>query len=242
MSYVYRPTPVLTLSGKTVGDDGVIMRRLPAGTMQGYTPNMVSPSLNAIGRRTLRGDPWIVRSGNMGKFLGQDDGSDGSGMDFSGAFASPTLPSSGVVDVGAAPNLFDYGGAFSSPTIPISSASSGVPAAPDIGAPVLPTGSGLIPVTDTNPVKPAVATAAPAAAAPAAAATPSILTSIANLFKSTTTATPMTAAQPGVYKSTTVTPSWFSQSSLVSGTPNSTVLIFGVAALVALAVFAGGKK
>jgi len=264
MSFVYRPTPVVRLSGwdplgevyypyglpiadpKTrwygYGFKGDTTYPARCGTMQGYTPNMASPRLNAIGRRTLKGDPWLVASGTMGRFLGQDDGSDGSGMDFSGAFASPTLPSSGIVDAGNAPNLFDYGGAFSSPTIPISSASAAGPA-PNIGAPALPAASGLIPVSYAGPSAPTAAagTLAPAAA-PAAAAAPSLITSIANLFKSTTSATPMTAAQPGVYKATTVTPSWFSQSSLVSGTPNSTVLIFGVAALVAMAVFVGGKK
>lgn len=236
MSYLYRPTPVIVLSGKTVGHDGVIMRRLPAGTMHGYTPNMVSPALNSIGRRTLRGNPWLVASGTMGSFLGQDDG---SGMDFSGAFASPTLPSPGIIDTGAAPSLFDFGGAFSSPTIPISSG-GGLPAAPDIGAPILPAGSGL--TTLPAIAAPAKPTVAAGTLAPVAAATPSILTSIANLFKPTTLATPMTAAQPGVYTSTTTTPSWFSQSSLIAGTPNSTVLIFGAAALVALIVLGGSKK
>jgi len=239
MSFTYRPTPVIVLSGKTVGSDHVPLRGLPAGTMHGYTPNMASPSLNAIGRRTLKGNPWLLASGTMGSFLGDDSG-DGS-MDFSGAFSSPVLPTDpGIVDTGSAPNLFDYGGAFSSPSIPISSASAGMPAAPDIGAPISPTGSGMIPVSYAGPAAPKAAAASPVTQA--AATGTSLVSSIANLFKPSTSTTPMTAAQPGVYKSTTTTPSWFQQSSLISGTPNSTVLIFGVAALVALAVFSGGKK
>jgi hypothetical protein len=207
--------------------------------MDGYTPNMASPALNAIGRRTLRGDPWIIRSGNMGKFLGQDD-DDGSDLDFSTAFSTPIVPTPTLTDVGAAPNLNpDYSGAFASPIVPAATVTSALPAAPNIGTSIISSAGGAIP-----PVMPVAAppSAAAGTLAPAAAATPSIFTQIANLFKPTTSTTPMTAAQPGVYQSTTTTPSWFNQSTLMAGTPNSTVLFFGIAALVALAVFAGGKK
>jgi hypothetical protein len=256
MNFAYRPTPVVVLSGwDPLGEvyypyglpvavdprkrwygygfkgDTTYPRR--CGQMDGYTPNMASPALNAIGRRTLRGDPWIIRSGNMGKFLGQDD--DDGGLDFSTAFAPVSLPAPALTDVGAAPSLFDYSGASAAPIVP--TATLTLPgAAPSIGAPILPAGSGVASLPAiANPAAPS------AAAGTLATSSPSIIQQIANLFKPTTTTTPMTAAQPGVYQSTTTTPSWFNQSTLVAGTPNSTVLFFGVAALVALAVL-GGKK
>jgi hypothetical protein len=70
----------------------------------------------------------------------------------------------------------------------------------------------------------------------------SILSSIANFFKPTASQTPMTAAMPGVYKATTVTPSWFGQSTLLPGIPNTTAVLGGVAVLLLFsAMMAGGK-
>ena len=221
MSFTYRPTPVIVLSGKTVGDDHVPLRRLPAGTMYGYTPNMASPALNAIGRRTLRGDPWIISSGTMGRFLLGDDGSgldfppiDTTSVDITGDLTPPSLtvpqlapivPSSLPVDTTMAPIT----GTLVAPTIsPISISSQGVYAQPP----------------------------------PSAAQATSLLTSIVNFFKPQVKATPMTAAQPGVYNAYAARPSWFSQSSLLPGTPNSTVLFGAAAVLVLFAVMAGGKK
>jgi hypothetical protein len=236
MSFTYRPTPILTLGGKTVGSDGVPLQRLPAGTMHGYTPNMASPALNAIGRRTLRGDPWLLRSGTMRGFLGQDD--DDSGLiettmaPDTGTLMEPTLPpivlAPSADQLNLSTTMAPSGSLVTAPAVNLNT----------YGASLLSPGD----ITAAEAQTTAQTSAAQAAAKSAAAAAPSLLTSIANLFKPSTAVTPMTAAQPGVYSALTTTPSWFNQSTLVAGTPNSTVLIFGVAALVALAVVAGGKK
>jgi hypothetical protein len=230
VSFTYRPTPVIVLSGKTVGDDHVPLRRLPAGTMQGYTPNMTSPALNAVGRRTLKGDPWIISSGTMGRFVLGDDSLPPDF--FSGANTPPILPDAPALP----PDFFSGAG---TPILPTTSVfDPGL--APNIGIPGFPGSGGGVPFIST-----------PGPAAPASAASPvqstvaagtSLLTSIANFFKPTPKATPMTAAMPGVYNAYAAQPSWFSQSSLLPGTPSSTVLFGAAAALVLFAVMAGGKK
>jgi hypothetical protein len=248
MSFLYRPTPVIVLSGKTVGSDHVPLRGLPAGTMHGYTPNMISPALNAIGRRTISGDPWLLRSGTMNGFLGQDDGSGlpsdfFSGLDaspsvapslppdfFSGATASPILPDQNA----GLPSDF-FSGLTASPIVP--TAAMSVPVAPNIPNTYSPSGS----IVATSP-GPAAPSAAPAVAAAAVSAAPSLLQSIGNLFRSTVSPTPMTATQPGVYKATTVTPSWFGQSTLLPGVSNTTALIGGLAVLIGFAAVMGAKK
>jgi hypothetical protein len=235
VSFAYRPTPVIVLSGKTVGDDHVPLRRLPAGTMQGYTPNFVSPALNAIGRRTMQGDPWIISSGTMGKFVLGDDSLPEDF--FSGLDVTPTLPT----DSSGLPSDF-FTGAAGTPILPTASLPTLGPA-PSLGIPNLPAGSGGgIPLTYTPAAPPAAGPSAAQVQATAAAGT-SLLTSIANLFKpAPAKATPMTAAMPGVYSAYPTAPSWFAQSTLMPGMPNSTVLIFGVGALVLFAAMAGGKK
>jgi hypothetical protein len=234
VSFAYRPTPVIVLSGKTVGDDHVPLRRLPAGTMQGYTPNFVSPALNAIGRRTIGGDPWILSSGTMGRFVLGDDSLPEDF--FSGLDTPPILPA----DSGLPSDFFT--GAAGTPILPTASLPTLGPA-PSLGIPNLPAGSGGgIPLTYTAPPPPATPATAAQTQATVAAGT-SLLTSIANFFKpAPAKATPMTAAMPGVYNAYGAAPSWFSQSSLLPGTPNSTVLFGAAAVLVLFAVMAGGKK
>jgi len=227
VSFTYRPTPVIVLSGKTVGDDHVPLRRLPAGTMHGYTPNMASPALNAIGRRTLRGDPWIISSGTMGRFLLGDDGSgldfppiDTTSVDITGDLTPPSftvpqlapiVPSSLPVDTTMAPIT----GTLVAPTIsPISISSQGV-----------------------------TAQAPPSGVQATVAAGTSLAAAIANFFKpAPAKAVPMTAAQPGVYNAYAAQPSWFGQQSLVAGMPNYQTLLLGGAAILLLSsVFVGGK-
>jgi hypothetical protein len=243
VSFVYRPTPVITLSGKTVGHDGVTLSRLPAGTMHGYTPNMASPALNAIGRRTLKGNPWLIRSGTMNGFLGQDDGVDivqsnydpGTGLDLS-------LPPVNV------PQFYSVPGADLNLAPTSYSPSTSLVTPPSAVLPSVLNTAALTAASTQTPAYQAQLAAAgfPGAPAPGQAAQVaaggSILTSIANLFKSTTSPTPMTAVQPGVYKAATVTPSFFAQSTLLPGIPNATALIGGVFVIALFAMMAGGKK
>ncbi|MGA7793428.1 MAG: hypothetical protein WCA19_10345, partial [Candidatus Acidiferrales bacterium] len=70
MSYLYRPTPVfnpgpprgIRLSGAVSG-----------GAMRGYDGSVNWKAFFDSKRAALQGSPWIVRSGTMGSFLGQDD-------------------------------------------------------------------------------------------------------------------------------------------------------------------------
>lgn len=237
MSFIYRPTPVVRLSGWDPAGEVYFKRdtTYPArgGTMQGYTPNRSSPALNAIGRRTLKGNPWLISSGTMGSFLAQDDDSgliETTMAPDTGTLVEPTMPvilAPSADQLSLSTTMAPSGSLVTTPAVNLNT----------YGASLLSPGD----ITAAEAQTAAQTAAAQAAAKSAAAAAPSLLTSIANLFKPSTTTTPMTAAQPGVYKSLTTTPSWFSQSSLVSGMPNSTVLIFAVGALVALAVI-GGKK
>lgn len=230
MSFLFRPTPVIVLSGKTVGDDHVPLRRLPAGTMQGYTPNQRSQALNSIGRRTLRGDPWIISSGTMGRFVLGDDSLPPDF--FSGVDASPVLP-----DVPSLPPDFFSGGG--TPILPIANLPALGPA-PNIGIPSFATG-GIPFYQISGPAAPG-APASPGQTQATVAAGTSLLSSIANFFKPTVKATPMTAAMPGVYNATTVTPSWFGQETMIAGTPNYMVLVLGTAGLLLLSsVLIGGK-
>jgi hypothetical protein len=232
MSFVYRPTPVVVLSGKTVGTDHVPLRRLPAGTMHGYTPNMASPALNAIGRRTISGNPWLLASGTMNGFLGQDDGpilfSDVSPIDTtlepSGSLLTPPpfSPSTPVFlpqpsDLNLQPTTYEPTGTLIASTFQPSASS-------------LPSGlsPGLVAPTNFSSLQPAVA--------------PSAIQQIASLFTGTQNTTKMTAAMPGVYNAQTVTPSWFAQSTLLPGIPNVSALLGGAAVLLLLSSVAIGGK
>lgn len=232
MSFTYRPTPVIVLNGKTVGDDHVPLRRLPAGTMHGYTPNFVSPALNAIGRRTISGDPWLISSGTMGRFVLGDDG---SGLDF------PPIDTTSVDITGDLVPPSDFTIPQLAPIVP-SSFPVDTTMAPITGTLVAPT---ISPISISSQGVVAQAPLPPAAAQTQAtvAAGTSLLTSIAKFFKpAPPKATPMTAAMPGVYNAYPTAASWFGQSTLMPGMPNSTVLIFGIGALVLFAAMAGGKK
>ena len=255
MSFVFRPSPVVVLSGWDPAGEVYYPFGLPVadpktrwygygfkgdttypargGTMQGYTRNMASPALNAIGRRTIGGSPWLISSGTMGRFLGQDDGSglDLSNIDFSG---------DGGGDFGGPP--IDYSGAFEGPNLPpVSMIGPAAPVAPDLGMPSFSPSTSLISTIGPTPPPPAPVAQAPGFQAAAVSGGASIFSSIANFFKPTVKPTPMTAAMPGVYKATTVTPSWFAQSSLLPGVPNTTALIGGVIVLVLFASL-GSKK
>ncbi len=234
MSFTYRPTPVVVLSGKTVGDDHVPLRRLPAGTMYGYTPNMASQALSSIGRRTISGDPWILSSGTMGKFVLGDDSLPADFFD--SLDTSPIVP-----DVPSLPPDF-FTGAAGTPILPTPNMPVMGPA-PNIGIPSLPGSGGGIPFINTpGPALPSIPPS-PAQTQATVAAGTSLLTSIANFFKpAPPKATPMTAAQPGVYNAYPTAPSWFSQQSLVSGMPNYQTLLLGGAAILLLSsVLVGGK-
>lgn len=232
-SYPFRPTPIVTLAGKTVGTDGVRLRE-KAGTMHGYAAAADYKALNDIGRRTMRGNPWLVGSGTMGRFLGDDSGDFGAPFDTSSAPIDDTLQmpvfNDPIIPINLGPvtpidtTSISSGGSLIMPTIaPVSNNQQDIAnLAAGIG-----TGSGSgIP-------------------APPASAISSIINSITGIFKPKTTVLPMTAAQPGVY-SPYATTSWFGQTGgVIAGMPNSSALLLGAGGLLAiLAVTSamGGKK
>jgi hypothetical protein len=253
VSFLYRPTPVIVLSGWDPAGEVYYPFGLPVadpkkrwygygfkgdttyprrgGTMEGYTPNMISPALNAIGRRTISGDPWIISSGTMGRFVLGDD----LPPDFFDSLSLPPV----VPDSSSLPGDF-FGSLDSSPIIPTANLPALGPA-PSLGIPNLPAAwSGGIPLTYTAPRPPAASSAAQTQAEISAGT--SLATNILNFFKPTVKATPMTAAMPGVYKATTVTPSWFQQSNILPGAPNWIVLAGGVLAAVMFASAVGGSR
>jgi len=252
MNFVFRPTPIVVLSGKTVGTDHAPMRRLPAGVMHGYARGMASPRLNAMGRRTINGVPWIVRSGAMGTYMpdpqgwrhliaGMGDNGDDDDLTIDTtsapildtlqmpAFNDPIILSPSGSDLNLEPTTSPTGSTLINTPIPSVSANT-----QDI--------ANLSTMVQTQGAASAAATLqAQTAAASAAASAPSLLQSFINAITGKSTTTQMTAAQPGVYSSLTATPSWFSQATLVSGMSNGTVQMIGVAALIGLSVVAGKK-
>lgn len=274
MSFPFRPTPVVLLSGWDAAGEVYYPFGFPGGvrdtkwfgwgfpspirggrwygygfkgdttyparggTMEGYTPNMTSPRLNYMGRRTISGNPWLIASGTMGSFLGEDL----TPPDIFGPIDAPPI------DWGPPPVApFDYGGAWSSPTIPTPPIFD-TPIAPDIGSPSYGPLGPLLPMQPPVAPLPPIASASrpPVAQAAVGPAAVSAWTAASNALKSfftpKATATPMIAAMPGVYKATTVTPSFFGQSTLLPGVSNSMAVIGGLAVLVAFAALTGGKK
>ena len=129
MSFLYRPTPVVVIGGGAFSSHrtlarfpGAVMNGIPAG---GSVLGKAGPSGGVSRGRTVdtRRQPWILSGGTMGEFVPNGLGqSDGSGIDYSGAFASPTIPDSSL----AAP--VDFVG-------PLAPGEVYTPPAPDLGLP-----------------------------------------------------------------------------------------------------------
>ena len=237
MNYLFRPTPVVVL-GRDRGVDGVALSKPPAGVMGG-TPH---PSGRPSRSLATQGAPWIVRSGSMSSFgtLGQDFSVEPSTYD-------PTIDLAPPPDF--APDFgpgFDYSGAFGSPNLP-AAVPPDFPVAPDLGAPTFapinlglpgplpPSGAGPTgrSIPGTQPVNPVTA---------GVSAGTGLLSAIANFFKPS--APKGYAALPGAgVNPRQAAPSFWTGSTILPGTPNTTVIIGGLAAVVFLfALSSGGKK
>jgi hypothetical protein len=243
VSYLYRPTPVVNPPQRAP----IALRRPPAGEMRGYQVNVNWRELFEQARRACGRTPWIHRSGAMSGFtldgctrcphrgrcgMGQDDGSapdltpDFSSLDYSGAFAAPIMQPIAPVDLSAIP----------APTIS-EQISPGV--WETSGAPVGAGSTGFgIPATSPLPPAPTAAAAAPSAPGVVTQVTSGAAAIAKAAVKPTTAIAPTGyAAIPGYGGVTPLAaPSWFSQSTLISGMPNWMLLAGGLLLLV----FAGG--
>lgn len=115
MSYLYRPTPVFNPGPSR----DVPLSRLPAGTMRGVPADRSGNGGRGYfdqARRAAAGKPWIVRSGTMGSFLG-DDNFDTTGIElplapydpFMPSLTAPQMPSSFFqIQAPTAPNVAQY--------------------------------------------------------------------------------------------------------------------------------------
>jgi hypothetical protein len=244
MSFLYRPTPVTSfLSGIT---DPVISGALRGGQMRGVILGCDYKSGADAVRYTNPSTPWILSSGTMNGFLGQDDGSALPSDFFSGLDASPSFP-------GAALPPDFYSGAFSAPIIPAGSLYL-PPTAPDFANPIpmAPIAAALpdLGFGSPNPIapvgpQPAISSAGstkPAIAA-AAVSTASPITSLLQSLGLSSRPTISTAIVPkSGLTMLPVQPSWFAQSSILPGTTNSTVLIGALAVVVLFGALAAGRK
>ena len=240
---LYRPTPTLRTFGGNPTVAGPVSNGLRGGEMRGVVLGWDYKSASDQGKRATQGNPWIISSGTMGRFVLGDDSFDLSPFD-------PGTPDFSAPDFSSGPDfgLPDfYAGASASPIAPTSTLQTGVQA-PDLGiptfgpsAPIVSAGSPIAPVAPT----PAVSSAG--AAATAVAPAPSLAQSIANLFKPsapTIPATMKTAVVPasGLYSIAPAGTSFLTQSTIVPGMPNSTVLIGGVVLLAFLAAMGSSRK
>lgn len=248
MSFLYRPTPVVilgngafastrVLGGRTGGCSGATMRGIPAGASRLGGPSPTGAA-SRMRRVNTSFQPWIKTSGTMGSFipngLGQDDGFDSS-FDFSGNIA-PTLPDVYPTSDFPAPDL-------------------GLPGfSPNVSA-VIPVGAGPLPPLNLQPSIYSAPTTLtpPAGAGPTGTGIPgtqplnlvapaiSAGTGLLNTIKSFFTPKPAVATNykqlPG-YGGGAATPV---QAQILPGVSN-TILLFGVGAVVLIAVMGGGKK
>jgi hypothetical protein len=248
---LYRPTPsVSLLRGGNPVIDGPVSNGLRGGEMRGVILGAdYKPGADKL-RYAAGGNPWLVSSGSMNGFLARglgDDSFDLSPFDpgtpdfYSGAFATPDVPT---------PDFYE--GASIVPFIaPTSTLDTGIQA-PDLGiptfgpsAPIVGSGSPL-----WSPAPPPVVSSAgnkpPSVAAASVAGGSSIFSSIASILSKSSTPTPATmktavVPQSGLYSVAPAGTSFLTQSSIVPGVQNSTVLI-GAAVLLAVAVAMGSSR
>lgn len=74
MSYLYRPTPVMNPWGAPPPD--VVKSGLRGGTMRGFQQNVNWQDFFNAARRVSFAEPWITRSGAMGRYGMGDDTTD----------------------------------------------------------------------------------------------------------------------------------------------------------------------
>lgn len=247
MSFLYRPTPVVSLGNGAYSSRNV-MNRLPGSVMSGIPAGAsalgaASPTgrASAMRRVNTRMQPWLKTSGTMGSFipngLGQQDD---SGIDWASIDTTPIVPdftpaAITAPDLGPGifqPNLPVLIGPSSGPLppAPIDTSMYSAPnvlVAPPAGAG--PTGSGIPGTQPLNPIN---------LVAPAT----SLLNSIKNFFTPSAPAAPAYRGLPG-YGGQPVSSSslassgfgaWFTQKTIIPSLPNWGVLAIGVIALSVL--------
>lgn len=243
MSFLYRPTPVVTL-----GDGGYTPRntleRLPGTTMQGIPGGAgvlgkagPTGATSRMRRVSTSAQPWIQTSGSMHGFLpnglGADDGS-GDVIDWTDyGDSSPNLPIDSPFNPSsiAAPDL---GLPAFQPFVPIGISPSSGPLPPIAG--VGPTGTGI---PGTQPINTTTIAMQQGSG---------ILNSFLNFFKPSGSASPAgykslpayggaAAAKPNSYVAGAGA-SWFTQSTIIPSIPNWGVVAIAV---VGFALLSGGS-
>lgn len=253
-SWLYRPTPVVAWGRGPFASQNVL-NGWTGGTMRGVVPGWnYAPGLGkAKAARTAR-QPWIKLSGTMGDFIPNGLGGAGLGDDstdfYSGADASPVIPDSVPIVPFAAPDLNPtfsptapdfsggsipssfFAGAFAGPSVPTPPAFSAITPPtfpPSAGAG--PTGTGI---PGTQPVSPAALVSSGTG----------LLNSIKNFFTPSAPKNVPTTNYANLPGYGGAKPSFLAQSTILPGTPNSTVLLGGLAVVVLLGALgaSGGKR
>lgn len=211
MSFAYRPTPVLNTL-----PPGPPPSTVKGGRMLGVGLGTLYPGYYA-GMRTVSGwQPWITRSGAMGRFggLGQDDDDDDDTIDSD--LLTITAPDYTSPDYGvtAAPIVTSAGSAIPDTGSALNAATLSPTAGVTFGPPA-PAGSVSTPGGTVVPAPSAIA---------------QLASSITSLFTPKTTTPTGYTALPA-----TTAPSILSQATLIAGIPNWVVFAGGIALLAATA-------
>ena len=267
MSYLYRPTPVfnpgpprgIRLSGAVSG-----------GAMRGYDGSVNWKAFFDSKRAALQGSPWIVRSGTMGSFLGQDDTSgdfseelpltpiDTSNISLSPIEAplpvdlypmpapeAPAIAPYTPGPVSAAPSIVSSGGSITSPAASPTSTQAASSMASLISS-IASAGTAIAKAaTGQTQINPTIAPAAPPA-------TQASLVAQAQSYQAQAAALATTnPAQAAVYTSMANSllaqagvsgTSWLTQSTILPPVPDVAIYGIGVAALIAVVVGLKGGK
>jgi hypothetical protein len=268
MSYLYRPTPVfnpgpprgIPLSGAVSG-----------GEMRGYDGGVNWKGFFDAKRAALQGSPWIVRSGTMGSFLGQD-GTDTidtsslplapigvSNIDISPIIAplpvdlypmpapiSPSIAPFNPGPVSAAPSIVSSGGSV---TAPGTAAAQAATPWGSIVSSLTSFGSSVVKAATGQPqINPAIAPVAPTTQQSLVAQAQSLQAQAAAIAASNpalaaqyTASANALLAQAGASGSSSFT-SFLTGSTIIPGLPNIAVLGGGLlVVVVAIGAMKGGR-
>jgi hypothetical protein len=263
VSYLYRPTPVFNPGPPP----RVPLRGLPAGTMRGYADGVNWKAYFDSARAATQGNPWIVRSGTMGSFLGQDstDTVDFSNLplapvDMTSLNLSPILPPLPVDlypmsppiapaiapftpgPISAAPSIVSSGGSILSPATPSAAGQAVTPWAQIVSS-LTSFGTSIAKAATGQPqINPAIAPVAPTTQASLVAQAQSLQAQAAALASSNPAlaATYTASANALLAQAGGTGGSWFTKSSIISGLPD--VAIYGGAGLVVLLIIGMAVK
>lgn len=266
MSYLYRPTPVFNPGPPP----RVPLRGLPAGTMRGYADGVNWKAYFDSARAATQGNPWIVRSGTMGSFLGQDSTDT---VDFSNLPLAPVdttnLNLSPIVaplpvdlypmsppiapaiapftpgPISAAPSIVSSGGSILSPATPSAAGQAVTPWAQIVSS-LTSFGTSIAKAATGQPqINPAIAPIAPTTQASLVAQAQSLQAQAAALATSNPAlaATYTAGANALVAQAGASSGSWFTQATVIPGLPNWGVLAGGsLAVVLVIGLMSKGRK